>query len=294
MARDSSSGRSRNSYWQMPFKRSLRLTITNEGRRRVSNLYFHVDWKKCPSLPPGTAYFHARYRQALPTAPGRPVRDRVDHRARPVRRHRPQCRPERAGLVRRRATNGSTWTEHKSPSIEGTGTEDYFNDAWSFRVSDGLYTGVTIADGTGVGARLSAYRWHVADPVPFHRSLRLDIEHRGWTYKTDGTVRSAFEERADLFSSVAFWYQDGIATDQPAVPYGSSRLPIGNARQIEVEDTLPGVTAEARHGVCSEGCLLVAGPAVPRRQRRGCRRSGALRRRRGRPLRACRTARAQP
>jgi hypothetical protein len=40
--------------------------VTNEGRRRVSNLYFHVDWKKLPALPARTAYFHARYRQQLP------------------------------------------------------------------------------------------------------------------------------------------------------------------------------------------------------------------------------------
>src|SRR5262249_1533684 len=53
------------------------------------------------------------------------------------------------------------------PVIEGTGTEDYFNDAWSFRVATGLYTGVPVADGTGVGARMGAYRWHIPDPVPF-------------------------------------------------------------------------------------------------------------------------------
>src|SRR5215831_14860871 len=64
MVRNSSSGRSRNSYWQMPFGRRIRITVTNEGRRRVANLYFHVDWKKVPALPVGTAYFHAWYRQA--------------------------------------------------------------------------------------------------------------------------------------------------------------------------------------------------------------------------------------
>ena len=32
MVRDSSAGRARNSYWPMPFRRSCRVTITNEGR----------------------------------------------------------------------------------------------------------------------------------------------------------------------------------------------------------------------------------------------------------------------
>ena len=243
MVRDSSSGRSRNSYWQMPFRRRVRITVTNEGRRRVANLYFHVDWKKVPALPPDTAYFHARYRQELPAQAGRPYEIlSVNGRGHYV------------GTVFSVVQNQPGWfgegDEHffvdgeSRPSIEGTGTEDYFNDAWSFRLSEGLYTGVPVADGTGVGARMSAYRWHVVDPVPFRRAFRLDIEHKGWTYNADGTVRSGFEERADLFSSVAFWYQAGIAGDQPPVPYGSRRLPIGNARQIEVENSLSGVTVE--------------------------------------------------
>jgi hypothetical protein len=234
MVRNSSSGRSRNSYWHMPFRKRLRLTITNEGRRRVSNLYYHVDWKAVPSLPADTMYFHARYRQALPTPPGKPY-DILSVSG----------EGNYVGTVLNIVQNEAGWFGEgdervyvdgsTTPAMEGTGTEDYFNDAWSFRTGDALYTGVPIAEGTGVGARLGAYRWHATDPIPFRRSLRFDIEHAGWTYNANGTVRSAFEERADLFSSVAFWYQHGIATDQPAVPYGSRRLPIGNARQIEVE-----------------------------------------------------------
>jgi hypothetical protein len=244
MVRNSSSGRSRNSYWQMPFAKRIRITVTNEGRRRVSNLYYHVDYRKLPSLPPDTTYFHARYRQALPTVAGRPYEIvSVSGQGHYV------------GTVLNIVQNEAGWfgegDEHfyvdggPMAVIEGTGTEDYFNDAWSFRVGDSLYTGVPVADGTGVGARLGAYRWHVVDPIPFRRSLRLDIEHAGWTYSADGSVRSAFEERADLFSSVAFWYQRGIANDQPDLPYGAARLPIGNAQQIEVEARADEVKVES-------------------------------------------------
>ena len=37
------------------------------------------------------------------------------------------------------------------------------------------------------------------------------MEHKGWTFNADGSVKSAFGERTDLLSSVAFWYQQGIA-----------------------------------------------------------------------------------
>jgi hypothetical protein len=244
MVRDSSAGRARNSYWPMPFRKSCRVTITNEGRRRVANLYFHVDWEKVPSLPANTPYFHARYRQSLP-APA----DGSNYEFLNVK-----GRGHYVGTVLSVVQAEAGWFGEgdeffwvdgaTKPSIEGTGSEDYFNDAWGLHVDDGPYYGVTVADGTGLGSRMTAYRWHLLDPVPFTTSLKFDIEHKGWTFKPDGAVKSGFGERVDLMSSVAFWYQEGIAEDQPPVPYGSARLPQGNATQIEVEANMAGVKAE--------------------------------------------------
>ena len=95
----------------------------------------------------------------------------------------------------------------KKPSIEGTGTEDYFNDAWGLRVDTGPYSGASVAEGTGLGSRMTAYRWHLADPIPFSKSLRFVFEHNGWTFHPDGSVKSAAGERTDLMSSVAYWYR---------------------------------------------------------------------------------------
>ena len=103
---------------------------------------------------------------------------------------------------------------------------------------------MTVAEGTGLGSRMTAYRWHLLDPVPFQKSLKFDIEHKGWTFNTDGSVKSGFGERVDLMSSVAFWYQEGIALDQPPVPYGAARLPQGNALQIEVERDMAAIKGE--------------------------------------------------
>jgi hypothetical protein len=91
---------------------------------------------------------------------------------------------------------------------------------------------------------MTAFRWHLADPIPFRRSLRFVFEHKGWTFNADGSVKSASGERTDLMSSVAYWYQVGIAADQPEPPYGAARLPQGNARQIEVETALSEAKAQ--------------------------------------------------
>ena len=241
---DSSDGRARNSYWPMPFRKSCRVTVTNEGRRRVANLYFHVDWEKLPSLPEHTPYFHARYRQMLPApADGKNYEflstTGKGHYVGTV-----------LSVVQAEAGwfgegDDYFWVDGASkPSIEGTGSEDYFNDAWGLHVNDSPYYGVTVAEGTGLGSRMTAYRWHLVDPVPFQKSLKLEIEHKGWTFNADGAVKSGFGERVDLMSSVAFWYQEGIAQDQPPVPYGSARLPQGNALQIEVERSMKDIQSE--------------------------------------------------
>jgi hypothetical protein len=243
MIRNLSDGRARNSYWPMPFGKSCRITITNEGTRRVG-LYYHVDWEKVPSLPPDTAYFHARYRQALPApADGKPWVF-LDTKGRgfyvgtvlSVLQAEPGWFGEGDDMF---YVDGETVA-----SIQGTGSEDYFNDAWGLHVAEGEYTGSPISEGEGLGAHMTAYRWHLVDPVPFTKSLRVEIEHKGWTYRPDGRVKTAFGERTDLISSVAYWYQKGIAADQPPVPYGSARLPQGNAKQIEVEDAIADVKAE--------------------------------------------------
>jgi len=130
------------------------------------------------------------------------------------------------------------------PQICGTGSEDYFNDAWGLRISYGPWTGTPTAEGERVGSRLTGYRWHVPDPVPFKQSLWAGIEHFGWTANPDGSVRSSFEERPDYFSSVPFWYQEGVNQELAEPPYGEERLPMGNARQIAVEDAIQDVTVE--------------------------------------------------
>jgi len=243
MVRNSSDGRARNCYWPMPFRKSCKVTVTNEGRRRVTMLYFHVDWSKVPSLHADTLYFHARYRQALPAPADGSIYEFLNV----------QGKGHYVGTVMSvvQAEAGwfgegddYFWVDGKRPSIEGTGSEDYFNDAWGLHVNDGPHYGVTEAEGTGLGSRMTAYRWHLLDPIPFSKSLKAEIEHRGWTYNAEGAVKSAFGERTDLISSVAFWYQAGIAQDQPPLPYGSARLPQGNAMQIEVEKSLADCRAD--------------------------------------------------
>lgn len=238
--RDSSYGRARNSYWSMPFRKSCRITVTDEGKRPVTMFYYHVDWQQHPSLPDDIAYFHGYYRQERPAVSGR------NYEFLHVK-----GTGHYVGTVLNVIQAGVGWFGEgddlffvdgaAKPQIYGTGTEDYLSDAWGLRVSTGPWTGTPVAEGELVGARLSGYRWHVPDPIPFTKSLWAGIEHAGWTYNDDGKLRSSFEQRPDYFSSAAFWYQKGVNEDLPEPPYGDDRLPLGNAIQIAVEDSIAGV-----------------------------------------------------
>lgn len=241
--RDSSFGRARNSYWPMPFRQSCKITVTDEGNRPVTAFYYHVDWQKHVSVPDDIGYFHGYYRQERPAVSGKNYEflnvKGVGHYV---------------GTVLNVMQAEVGWFGEgddlfyvdgaKHPQIYGTGTEDYVNEAWGLRVSTGPWAGTPVAEGERVGARLTGYRWHVPDPVPFTKSLWAGIEHTGWTYNEDGTLRSGSEERPDYFSSAAFWYQKGVNEDLPEPPYGDARLPLGNAQQIAVEDSLAEVTSE--------------------------------------------------
>jgi hypothetical protein len=136
-------------------------------------------------------------------------------------------------------------------SIQGTGTEDYFLNAWGMEQATFPMFGVTRVDGwlADLGDTGTMYRWHVVDAVRFRRSLRVTIEHAGWM-PTDQTTTGRVEgsvERGDDFATVAFWYQRG----QP-LPF--TQLPPADARSLPSIDVVhdgESLLAEAQCGASS-------------------------------------------
>ena len=265
--RVSSDGRGRNCYWPMPFGKSARITITNEGRQRCNSFYYYIDWRKLDKPARNTGYFHASYRQEFPTVMGQNylIADLAG-------------RGHYVGTVLscRQLTPG-WWGEgddfffidgEKEPSLRGTGTEDYFCDGWGFRKQAGAYYGAPLVEGGEAGHRTTVYRWHIPDPVVFTQSLRVEIEHKGVAIRPDGT-KSGFDERADDFSSVAFWYQTEPHKPFPPLPVGYARLPYDYSKLIKGESLLSG--AKASEGAVSRqeiasGAQLWWRPSKPDQQ----------------------------
>jgi hypothetical protein len=230
--RVTANGRARNCYWPMPFRKSVRVEITNDGLSPIRRLYWQIDWQRLPSLPADTPYFHARYRQQDRLQPGRYVVLDAEGKGHYV-----------GTVMSVRARSGGWFGEgddfffvdgEKEPSLRGTGTEDYVGDAWEFRQFDGPYYGVPIYEGNGTDTLTSYYRWHVVDPIPFEKSLRFEIEHTG---PPAGSATGAYVERPDDFASVAFWYQVEPHKPFGAVPAVEQRLPysLADAQELTME-----------------------------------------------------------
>jgi hypothetical protein len=214
--RVTSGGKARNCYWRMPFRESARITLTNEGQL-TGSIYSYVDWIQLPALPGETPYFHAMYRQEHPAVMGqRYLLADITGRGHYV-----------GTLLNIRARYNSWYGEgddfffidgDEAPTLKGTGTEDYFGEAWGFREQHGPFYGATKVQ-IHAGGYNSFYRWHIPDPIVFRRSLRAEIEHTG--FPGDG---EDYQERDDDFSSVAYWYQREPHAPWPDIPEGYGRL----------------------------------------------------------------------
>ena len=202
-----------NCYFPMPYAKSARIEMENQCVETVHHFYY-IDYEEYDALPEDQGRFHAWWNCENPT---KAVRLRgglnttgdenyliLDAKG---RGHYVGCvlsidniNPPTAGhgwygegddMI---FIDGEKWP----PSLHGTGTEDYFCEAWGFPSGEyaGPYHGVSLAGGiqdwTG---KWSLYRFHIEDAVHFQKSIRVSIEH--------GHANNL----ANDYSSVAYWYQ---------------------------------------------------------------------------------------
>ena len=227
---DCSPGKSLNCYFVMPYKKSARITVSNEGSQPVGSFYSNIDFQN-RDVPSDALYFHAQYRQAAPCpeTPTASQKTNLDGRYNYV-----FCETEGRGHLMGVAmgvlANKDGWfgegdemifvDDHDKPAINGTGTEDYFLGSWDFGGRDNaipfayrFFGAPLITNAERTGARYCLYRWHGDNPVTFRKYLRYTIEH------------GHANDRRDNFYSVAYWYQSEVYTNFPALPPAVDRIP---------------------------------------------------------------------
>jgi hypothetical protein len=213
-----------NCYWEMPFKRKCRITMTNIGPEAMV-LYYQINYT-LTEVPEDAAYFHAQFRRTNPL-PYKEVYTILDG---------VQGKGHFVGTYMAWGVNNNGWWgegeikffmdgDGEYPTICGTGTEDYFCGSYNFDLGkenggyrefttpyaglpqvirpDGLYQANT---------RFGMYRWHVMDPVRFEEDLRVTIQALGW--RSGGR----YLPLQDDIASVAYWYQTLPSAPFPQLP----------------------------------------------------------------------------
>jgi hypothetical protein len=225
-----------NSFFPMPFQKRARITVSNEGQQKVEAFYFNLDYRAYQKpLPPETLYFHAQFRQAQPnhgwTSDWKSNGDpRVDGKANLDGKENyvwldANGRGHFVGVTMSVLQNQDGWwgegddmffvDGESRPSINGTGSEDYFLGAWDFGghpFSYRLY-GAPVVGEERAGSKSSVYRFHFDSPISFTKSLHATIEH------------GHANHRSDNYYSVAYWYQTEPHAALIAFPTVEQRIP---------------------------------------------------------------------
>ena len=205
-----------NCYWEMPFRKRCRITMTNIASDDMT-LYYQINYT-LTDIPSDAAYFHAQFRRTNPL-PYKEVYTILDG---------VKGWGQYVGTYMAWGVNNTGWWgegeikfyidgDDEFPTICGTGTEDYFCGSYNFDV-DGYrefttpYAGlpqVIKPDGVYQSQqRFGMYRWHITDPIRFEEDLRITIQALGWR-----SGRRYLPLQDDI-ASVAYWYQT-----LPTVPF---------------------------------------------------------------------------
>jgi len=222
-----------NSYFPMPFNKGARLTLANEGADPVGAVWYHIDYEKLDRIGRDIGRFHAQYRQERPTQAMGPesnvnicsgLGSNLDGAGNYVILEA-QGKGNVAGYFLNVDNVTHTWYgegddmifidgETWPPSFHGTGTEEIFGGgACPNTPYTGPYTGYLRVENADYYGETTSYRFYVADPIRFQKSIRMTIEH--------GHANNF----ANNYSSTVFWYQTEPHAAFPRLPGLRERLP---------------------------------------------------------------------
>jgi len=261
-------------YFPMPFRSRARLSVRNEGTLPAS-----VEWRivhaPVPDLPAETLLFRCKY--------GREEVCRTfDY---PFLQAQGRGRFVGASLCIDDAWRGwwgegdeKIWVDgDRFPSFFGTGSEDFFGDAWGIRTLHEPFFACSLNEDTPDHSWTCCYRWLIPDDVPFAERIEATIEN--YSESLFGTRAVEWDED---YVSVAYWYQAPGGRDLFETLPPGNRRPWGRVLAppvIEAEEALPADVVATAKVLSDQGCPyeLCRGTALDL----GTRRAGDVLRLRG-------------
>jgi len=213
-------GKSYVSYFAMPFAEGAKIEIENQSDKEISSFYFNIDYVEIKKLPENSGRFHAWFNhevtEALPDGEnewgtlgeqGKNTTGKDNYVFVDIK-----GKGQFVGVNYYVNCPTTMWygegdemvsiDGESTPSIIGTGTEDFFNTSWCPKeIFQHPYFGYPrVNNETGWLGHTHLYRFFIQDPFYFDKSCRFTIEHG---HNNNLTL--------DL-ASVAYWYQDKAAS----------------------------------------------------------------------------------
>ncbi len=210
-------------YLPMPFRKSGKLTLTNYLEQPAS-VDYEITWAPVKQQPADMLYFYARWRhEPDSTTFDYPFLETAGH-GHFVGVSMPIDYPLGGWWGE---GDDKVWVDDDNfPPWIGTGSEDYFGDAWGIRYLSGPSFGASAM--SDARHRTCNYRWHFLDMVPFEKRMRMTIENYG---PNGGGPRGQYD-----YTSTAFWYQQELTPpfeQLKGVTYTGGDDPLGPPKPFE-------------------------------------------------------------
>jgi hypothetical protein len=187
------------SYLPMPFSKRARFVLANDGERDYSQkVAYGIDFEKNVSYSKESSRLYCEWRRSNPVTHGLHTIMETQGRGQYV-----GCVLQVVSQSRQVWFGEGDTIFHLDGQEFGhtPGTEDEFGSCWedsNWKIFSSPYCG-HILNENGMNRM---YRWYVANPVRFQRSLKVEIQNQ----HINGTPATS---DADDYTTVAFWYQAG-------------------------------------------------------------------------------------
>lgn len=196
-----------NLWLPMPFAKRVKMTFTNEGTKDTP-LFYQITYTLGDQHPADVGRLHVLFRRENPTA------EKKDFELLPQRKQKGRFIGSVIGI---RNLHPSQWWgegeikvymdgDKESPTICGTGSEDYVGLSWGIQQTPFFYNGCSLNRNNFV----SMYRWHLPDPIAWQKEARITIQQIAY--------KNGLEETQDDWSCATFWYEPVPSAPLPPMP----------------------------------------------------------------------------
>jgi hypothetical protein len=199
------------SYLPMPFSRRARFVLANDGDEAYSrSVAYGVDYESDPAFAGEKSRLHAAWSRSNPTRAGMHQLLETSGKGHYIGNFL-QVNTKYEGWW----GEGDTIFQVDGRKLTHTpGTEDEYGSCWGFEHTYSyMYSGYLQMD----EGKNRMYRWYIANPVRFEKSLKVEIQNQRWE---SGQIPSQ-----DDYTTVAFWYQEGASPASILVPYAERVAP---------------------------------------------------------------------